>query len=88
MQDGAKMMHEAFSCLLEAEDLLRQTVDVAGVFFVEIMAGECGITLAVLMEKVPCLKPWDIVFGEAWNVLTRGHILLQRARESKIDVFL
>ena len=40
------------------------------------------------MEKIPCLKPWDIVFGEAWNVLTRGHILLQLAQEGRIDVFL
>ena len=80
-QEESKVMHEAFSTLLEAEDLLRQKLDVSGIFFIEIMAGECSITLGILMERVPCLKPWDIVFGESWNVLTRGRILLQLARE-------
>ena len=82
------MMHEAFSSLLDAEDLLRQTLDVSGIFFIEVMSGECIITFGVLMEKVTCLRFWDIVFGEAWNVLTRGHILLQLAQEGRIDVFL
>ena len=58
-------MHEALSNLVDAEYLLRQKLDVAGIFFVEVMAGECSITLGVLMERVPCLRPWDIVFGES-----------------------
>ena len=78
-QEESNVMHEAFSNLMDAEYLLRQKLDVAGIFFIEIMAGECSITLGILMERVPCLKPWDIVFGEPWNVLTRGHILLQLA---------
>ena len=38
-QDGAKVMHEAFSVLLEAEDLMSQSLDVSGTFFIEVMAG-------------------------------------------------
>ena len=81
VQESAKVMHEAFSCVLDAEDLLSQLLNVSGTFFIEVMAGECIIILGVLMEKVPRLKPWDIVFGEAWNVLTRGHILLRLAED-------
>ena len=31
-----------------------------GTFFIEIMAGECVITLGVLLKIVPCFRPWDI----------------------------
>ena len=48
-QEGAKVMHEAFSSLLEAEDLLSQILDVSGTFFIEVMARECIIILSVLM---------------------------------------
>ena len=61
-------MHSALSDLLEAEKLLTSIISVEGIFFVEVMAGECIIILGVLMRRVPCLKPWDIVFGEAWKL--------------------
>ena len=52
------------------------------------MACECVITFGVLLKRVPCLKPWDLVFGEAWNVLTRGQILMDLAERLRIDAFL
>ena len=74
-------MHSALSDLIDVEQLLNSITSVEGTFFVEVMAGECIITLGVLMRRVPCLKPWDIVFGEAWNVLTHGQILMDLAEK-------
>ena len=81
-------MHGALADLMEAEKLLASNVSVKGTFFIEVTAGECINTFGVLMRRVPCLKPWDIVFGEAWNVLTRGQILMDLAEKGRIDAFL
>ena len=81
-------MHSALADLMEAEKLLTSIISVEGTFFIEVMAGECLITFGVLMKRVPCLKPWDIVFGEAWNVLTHGQILMDLAEKGRIDAFL
>ena len=81
------VMPEALKNLLEADEFLIRNTSIECVFFV-IMAGECIITLGVLMNKVPCVKPWDIVYGEKWNVLTHGVILMQLAKLGRIDVFL
>ena len=59
---------------MEAETLLNSIISVTGTLFVEVMAGECVITFGD--ERVPCLKPSDIVFGEAWNVLKDKSTLL------------
>ena len=72
-------MHSALADVMEAEKLLTCNVSVECTFFIEVMAGECVITLGVLLKRVPCLKFWDLVFGEAWNVLTRGKILMDLA---------
>ena len=84
----ALMNHLEASELLKAEEFLIRNTSTEGTFFIEIMAGECVITLGVLMQKVPCLKPLDLVYGEAWNVLTHGEILMELARRGRIDVFL
>ena len=81
-------MHSALADLMEAEKLLTCNVSVEGTFFIEVMAGECIITLGVLLKRVPCLKPWDLVFGEAWNVLTRCKIRMDLAEQGRIDAFL
>ena len=74
-------MHSALADFMEAEKLLTSNISVEGTFFIEVMAGECIIILGVLMSRVPCLKPWDIGFGEAWNVLTHGQILMDLAEK-------
>ena len=81
-------MQCALADLMEAETLLTCSVEVEGTFFIEVMAGECIITLGALLRRVPCLKPWDLVFGEAWNVLTHGQILMDLAEKGRIDAFL
>ena len=82
------VMLEALKNLLEAEEFLIRNTSIEDVFFVETVVCECIITLGALMNKVPCLKPWDIVYGEKWNVLTHGVILMQLAKLGRIDVFL
>ena len=49
-------MHSALSDLMEAEKLLTSIISVEGTFFVEVMAGECIITLGVLMRTGPVLE--------------------------------
>ena len=56
-------MHSALADLMEAEQLLKCNVKVEGIFFIEVMAGECVITMGALLRRVPCLKPWDLVIG-------------------------
>ena len=77
MPDALMNLLEA-SELLKAEEFLIRNTSTEGTFFIEIMAGECIITLGVLMQKVPCLKPWDLVC----------EILMELARRGRIDVFL
>ena len=74
--------------LLEAEEFVIQNTTVQGIFFIEIMAGECVITFGVLLKRVPCLRPWDVIYGESWNVLTHGEFLIKLASEGRIDPFL
>ena len=45
------------------------------VFFMEIFAGECGLTMGVQLTHIPCLLPWDSKFGPDYNVLTMGFML-------------
>ena len=52
------------------------------------MAGECVISFGVLVNRVPCLKPWDLIYGEAWSVFTHGEIFIDLARQGRIDTFL
>ena len=44
------IMHSALADLMEAEKLLTCNVNVEGTFFIEVMAGECIITLGVLLR--------------------------------------
>ena len=81
-------MPSVLADLLEAEEVLIRNTKVEGTFFIEIMAGECVITLGVLLMRIPCLKPWDLIYGESWNVLTHSEILIDLARKSRIDPFL
>ena len=39
-------------------------LSVSGNFVLEVFAGECALTLAMLVSRLPCLRPWDSLFGE------------------------
>ena len=68
-QDVATMP-EVLSQLLDAEQLLNSLVDIPGTFFVEVAAGECIITLGVLVRKLPCMRPWEVLCGKRWTVIS------------------
>ena len=49
----------------------------SGEFAIELCCGEAVVTLGLLMSKVPCLKPWDTLYGEKFDLLSNGWRLLQ-----------
>ena len=81
-------MFEALAQLLDAEICIHQRTSVRGTFFIEVMAGECVITLGAMLKRAPWLRPWDAIYGEAWNVLTHGEILVRLAEDGRIDPWL
>jgi hypothetical protein len=49
---------------------------VHGNFMVEVFARECIVTLGLMMARVPAVRPWDKRFGQQYDVLANGMILL------------
>ena len=66
-----------FHELPEADGLVESPLSVSGSFAVEVFAGDCIVTLGLLMAKVPVLKPWDSKFGARFDALKMGTILIQ-----------
>ena len=40
--------------------------------FLEVFAGKAVLTMAMVAMSVPCAKPWDVVYGEQFDVLKHG----------------
>ena len=57
--------------------LCASTLPTTGQFFIEIFCGTAALTLGLMLSRVPCLKPWDSKYGEQFDVLAEGWILLQ-----------
>ena len=61
---------------LVAAQLLREScLSVSGTFFLEVFAGEAVFTLGCMMHRVPCIRPWDVVYGSQFDVLANEHVL-------------
>ena len=60
-----------------AYELIRGNLNVDGAMFLECFCGQAAITLACVLINVPCIRPWDVIFGDQFNVLTCGHVLIQ-----------
>ena len=56
-----------------------RNLSASGYLSLEVFAGCCVMTLGLLLQSVPALKPWDAKYGEQYNVLTQGQVLLQLA---------
>ena len=56
-----------------------RNLSVSGSLSLEVFAGCCVMTLGLLLQSVPAIKPWDAKYGEKYSVLTQGGILLQLA---------
>ena len=64
--------------LPEAHDLVVELpLAVLASFVVEIFAGECTLTFAMLMDSLPCIRPWDSLVGERFDVMKNGEILIR-----------
>ena len=48
----------------------------SGTFVLEVFAGEFVLTLAMLVLHLPCMRPWDTLAGQQFDVLVHGHILI------------
>ena len=60
--------------------------NVSGEFFLEVFAGVAALTLGIMMHCVPCLKPWDCMYDEQFDVLTQGWIIIRLIRAGVIVV--
>jgi hypothetical protein len=78
------LMPAVLVSLLSAEQLLTALVSVMEWFFLELMAGCCGFTLGCLLNDVPCIKPWDVRFGEAFCVLKGEQVLFKVFRSGRV----
>ena len=70
-------MNETLWALPCAHDLIRGNLSVDGAMFLEFFCGQAAITLSLLILNVPCIRPWDIPFGEQFNILIHGQVLQQ-----------
>ena len=59
-------------------------LSVMGEFAVEIFAGAAVLTLGLMLSNVPVVKPWDAKFGERFNVLTEGQVILDMVRRKRL----
>ena len=60
---------ELLDKLLSSHDILASNMRVDGSCFLELFAGEAILTVAFMMNNVPCIKPWDHDFGEEFDVV-------------------
>ena len=81
-------MPDILTELSDAEVFLYQCTSTQGSFFIEIMAGECVLTLGVMPKNVPCLRPWDVLFDDRWDVPTQLNIPIELATRGRIDTRL
>ena len=70
--------------LHDAHFILEHPRLVTGSFFLEVYSGEGVFTMAMMEVLVPCIKPWDSRFGEQYDVLREGFILIQLASARRI----
>ena len=55
--------------------LLRSHLSVSHDVFFEAFAGSCRLTMGVMMSRVPCVMPFDTVYGEEFDVLANEEVL-------------
>ena len=65
--------------------VLEWPLDVAGQFFLEVFCGDAVFTMGVMLAKIPCICPWDVKYGEQFDVLQHGPVLLALAEAHRIS---
>ena len=76
--EGAEVLEPAWMSRLPCLTVLKASslLSVMGEFAVEVFAGSAVLTLGMMLSSVPVVKPWDAKYGDRFNVLTEGQILL------------
>ena len=73
-----------FDELPDAYALSDSCLQVDGAMFAEVCCGEAIFTLGIMIHKVPCIKPWDSQYGERFDVIRHGEVLLALVRCKRI----
>ena len=66
---------EVLCDLPDAHEVVEQPLPISGSFVLEIFADCAALTLALTIERVPCMRPWDVAYSDKYNVLTHGEVL-------------
>ena len=48
--------------------------------FLECFCGKAVLTMAMQAHTLPCVKPWDVVYGEEFDVLSHGQVLFDTVK--------
>ena len=55
--------------LVDVEMVLHSVAHVSGECFIELFAGCCCLTLGCLFASVPRVEPWDLAFGNRFDLV-------------------
>ena len=64
------------------QSLIRSTLKVYG--FLELFCGACGLTLVVMVTSVPCILPWDVRYGQEFDIVAHRMLFLTMIRSQLI----
>ena len=70
-------LHLVLVSLPDAAEVLEWPRPVSGWFALEVFAGTAGCTFGLLLGEVPCLRPWDTLYGDRYDVRANGQVLEQ-----------
>ena len=80
----AVALPEVLRELLHAREVVERPLEISGSFAIELFAGCAALTLALTMERVPCMCPWDVSFGSEFDVLTHGEVLYKLVQANRL----
>lgn len=75
---------EVLQGLRQAREVVERPLEISGSFVIELFAGCAALTLALLIEKVPCMCPWDVNFGADFDVTIYGEIFYKLVRSGRV----
>ena len=68
-------LHQFCIGLMTLSVLLRSHLTISHDLFFEAFAGSCRLTLGVMMSQVPCVMPFDTVYGSEFDLIAHEHVL-------------
>ena len=77
-----------FAALLTAEALLLSCVSIGGHCFLELFGGHGLLACGMLKRSVPCVCPWDTMFGRKFDVLEQGQVIFALVARGLVTLIL